>query len=107
MTLEAEGGQEGSCAAVEIIAEINSKNQITVPTEVRRRLGVGASDSIGFFFTKSRAIEVRKPRFDLESIIGPVPALPGASLDFEREIEEATAEEAQQVVIQRIAQRQP
>src|SRR5215211_9268467 len=102
MTLEAEGGQEGSCTVVEIIAEINSKNQITVPTEVRRRFGVGAFDSIGFFFMKSRAIEVRKPRFDLESIIGSVPALPGASPDFERGMEEATAEEAQRIVIERI-----
>jgi AbrB family looped-hinge helix DNA binding protein len=83
---------------VEITAKISSKNQITVPAEVRRRLGVGASDRIAFFFTENGTVEVQKPRFDLESIIGSVPALPGESLDFEREIEEATAEEMQRVM---------
>ena len=87
---------------VEIRAKISSKNQITVPAEVRRRLGVGASDMIAFFFTQSGAIEVQKPRFDLESILGSIPPLPGASPDFEREIEEATAEE-----IERLARRKP
>jgi antitoxin PrlF len=83
---------------VEITAKISSKNQITVPAEVRRRLGIGASDTIAFYFTHSGAIEVQKPRFDLESIIGSVPALPGESLDLEREIEEATEEEMQRVM---------
>ena len=83
---------------VEITARISSKNQITVPAEVRRRLGVGASDRIAFFFTERGTVEVQKPRFDLESVIASVPALPGESLDFEREIEEATAEEMQRVM---------
>jgi AbrB family looped-hinge helix DNA binding protein len=78
---------------VEITAKISSKNQITVPAEVRRRLGVGASDTIAFFFTEGGAVEVQKPRFGLESILGSIPPLPGASPDFELEIEEATAEE--------------
>jgi antitoxin PrlF len=85
---------------VEITAKISSKNQITVPAEVRRRLGVGASDTIAFFFTESGAIEVQKPCFDLESVLGSIPPLPGASVDFDREIEEATAEE-----IERLARR--
>jgi bifunctional DNA-binding transcriptional regulator/antitoxin component of YhaV-PrlF toxin-antitoxin module len=77
---------------VEITAKISSKNQITVPAEVRR-LGVSASDTIAFVFTEKGTIEVQTPRFDLESILGSIPPLPGASPDFEREIEEATAEE--------------
>ncbi len=91
---------------VEFVAKISSKNQITLPVEVRRHLGVGPFDTIAFVFTERGTVEVRKPQLDLESIIGSVPALPGASLDFEREIEEATAEETQRV-IQRITQRQP
>lgn len=87
---------------IEIIAKISSKNQITVPAAVRRRLGVGASDKIAFVFDEDGKIEVRTPRFDLESIIGSVPPLPGASADFEREIEEATSEE-----IERLARRTP
>ena len=78
---------------IEIHAKISSKNQITLPADIRRRLGVGASDKVAFVVGKDGKIEVRAPRFDLESVIGSIPALPGASLDFDREIEEATAEE--------------
>jgi antitoxin PrlF len=85
-------------------AKISRKNQITLPAEVRRHLGVGAFDRIAFVFTERGTVEVQKLRFDLESIIGSVPALPGASLDFEQEIEEATAEEAQRIM-QRFTQR--
>ena len=78
---------------VELTARLSSKNQITVPAAVRRRLGVGASDTIAFVFNEGGAIEIRRPRYDLETIIGSVPALPGASVDLEREIADATAEE--------------
>ncbi len=91
---------------IEITAKISSKNQITLPAEVRRRLGVGASDTIAFVFTERGTVEVQTPRFDLESIFGSVPALPGQSLDFEREIEEATEEEMQRVM-QRMMQQRP
>jgi AbrB family looped-hinge helix DNA binding protein len=91
---------------IEITAKISSKNQVTVPAEVRRRLGVGASDTIAFVLTERGTIEVQTPKFDLESVIGSVPALPGESLDFEREIEEATAEEMQRVM-QRMMHNRP
>ena len=78
---------------IERVATISSKNQITLPADVRRRLGVGASDKIAFVFTPSGEVMVRRPKYDLESILGSLPALPGASIDFEREIEEATDEE--------------
>ena len=78
---------------IEITAKISSKNQITLPADIRRRLGVGPSDKIAFVVGKDGQIEVRAPLFELESVIGFLPPLPGASLDFDREIEEATAEE--------------
>ena len=84
-------------ATIEIIAKISSKNQITLPEEVRRRLGVGPSDSVAFVFAKDGAVELRTPQFDLESIVGSVPPLPGASADFEREIEEAISEEIERL----------
>ena len=83
---------------VAFTVKISSKNQITLPAEVRRRLGVGASDRIAFVFTENGTVEIQKPRFDLESIMGSVPALAEESLAFEREIAEATAEEMQRVV---------
>jgi bifunctional DNA-binding transcriptional regulator/antitoxin component of YhaV-PrlF toxin-antitoxin module len=91
---------------IEITARIGRNNRITLPAEVRRHLGVGLSDTIAFVFTERGTVEIYKPRFDLESIIGSVPAIPGASLDFEQEIEAATAEEAQRVM-QCITQRRP
>jgi AbrB family looped-hinge helix DNA binding protein len=78
---------------IEILAKISSKNQITLPADVRRRLGVGATDKIAFVLSEDGRVEIRAPRFDLDSIIGSVPPLPDASLDFDREIEEATAEQ--------------
>jgi AbrB family looped-hinge helix DNA binding protein len=77
----------------EILAKISSKNQITLPADVRRRLGVGAMDKIAFVLREDGSIEIRAPRFELESVIGSVPPLPGASIDFDEEIEDATVAE--------------
>ena len=76
---------------VEITAKISTKNQITLPADVRRRLGVGASDTIAFVFTAEGTVEVRTPRYDLESILGSIKPLPNESIDLDREISEATA----------------
>jgi bifunctional DNA-binding transcriptional regulator/antitoxin component of YhaV-PrlF toxin-antitoxin module len=78
---------------IERIATISSKNQITLSAEVRKRLGVGASDKVAFVFTPSGDILVRRPKYTLDTILGSIRALPGESLDLEKEIEEATEEE--------------
>jgi AbrB family looped-hinge helix DNA binding protein len=77
---------------IEISVKINSMNQITLPAEVRHRLGVGPADTIAFAFTKDGTIQLRRPRFDLDSIIGSIPSLPEESLDLKREIADATTE---------------
>jgi AbrB family looped-hinge helix DNA binding protein len=76
---------------IEIVAKISSKNQVTLPADVRRRLGIGASDTISFVLSDDGTVELRPPRYTLDSIIGSIPALRGASADLRREIEEATA----------------
>jgi len=76
------------------LATISSKGQVTIPVEVRRRLGVGASDRVAFVVTKEGNVELRPERFTLESILGWLPALPNESIDLDREIAEATAEAA-------------
>jgi hypothetical protein len=43
------------------------------------------------------AVRLRRPPFDLESVIGSIPALPDESLDLEREIQAATEEEMRRV----------
>ena len=77
---------------LEKIATMSSKNQITLPAGIRRHLGVGASDTIAFIVGIDGKVEVRRPRYDLESVIGSIPAIPGESLDLKREIEAATEE---------------
>jgi AbrB family looped-hinge helix DNA binding protein len=77
---------------IEITATINSENQVTLPAEVRRRLGLGPADNVAFVLGEDDRVELRKPRYDLESVIGSSPAVPGESLDLEREIEAATEE---------------
>jgi AbrB family looped-hinge helix DNA binding protein len=83
---------------IEIHAKVSSKNQITLPAEVRRRLGIGPADTVAFVSDERGLVEFRLAKFDLESILGSLPALPNQSLDFEREIEEATAEEMERVM---------
>lgn len=50
-------------------------------------------DKVAFVLAEDDTVELRLPRFDLESIIGSIPALPGESIDLDREIAIATEEE--------------
>lgn len=83
---------------IEIHATVSSKNQITLPAEVRRRLGIGPANKVAFVFDEGGSVEFRLAKYDIESILGSLPALPNQSDDFEREIEEATAEEMERVM---------
>jgi antitoxin PrlF len=83
---------------IEIHAKVSSKNQITLPAEVRRRLGIGPSDKVAFVFGEDGGVEFRLAKYDLESLFGSLPSLPNESLDLDREIEEATAEEMRRVM---------
>jgi antitoxin PrlF len=77
---------------IEIIATVSSKNQVTLPADVRRRLGIRASDKIAFVLGEENSVVLRPVRFDLESILGSLEPLPNETLDLEREIGEAVAE---------------
>ena len=77
---------------IEITATINDENQVTLPAEVRRRLGIGPADNVAFVLGEGDRVELRTPRYDLESVFGSIPELPGASLDLKREIAAATEE---------------
>lgn len=77
----------------EFVSTISSKGQVTIPADIRRKLGVNAADKIAFVVTEDERVEVRPVRFTLESVLGSIEALPNESLDLEREIEEATEEE--------------
>jgi AbrB family looped-hinge helix DNA binding protein len=75
----------------EVVSTIGSKGQVTIPAEIRRNLQLGPKDKVAFVITDEGTIELRRPRFTLESVFGSIPALPNESPDLEREIDEATA----------------
>jgi len=74
------------------VSTISSKGQVTIPADIRRKLGVNARDKIAFILTDDEKVEVRPVRFTLESVFGSVKALPNESLDLDREIHDATKE---------------
>lgn len=74
------------------VSRISSKGQVTIPAEVRRRLGVNPSDQISFVVTEDEKVELRPVRYTLEDVIGSIEALPGESADLDREIHNAVEE---------------
>ncbi|HEY7034681.1 MAG TPA: AbrB/MazE/SpoVT family DNA-binding domain-containing protein [Thermomicrobiales bacterium] len=75
----------------EFTATMTSKGQVTVPVEVRRRLGLKASDKLTFTIVGDE-MRVRSPRAALETVLGSIKPLPGTTTeDIERQIDEASA----------------
>ena len=78
------------------VSTVSSKGQVTLPADIRRRLGVEAADKVAFVVTDEGAVELRPVRYDLKSVLGSLPALPNESLDLDVEIESAREEPAMQ-----------
>lgn len=79
----------------EFVATISSKGQVTIPADVRHFLGVEPADKIAFVVEEDEGrVALRPARYTLESVLGSIPAMRNESADLEREIEEATAENA-------------
>lgn len=51
-------------------AKITSKGQITVPLEVRRRLGLRPGDRLSFVFTETGAVTLGIPKIPVEQLGG-------------------------------------
>ncbi len=82
----------------EIVSAVTDKGQVTIPVEVRNRLGLGCGQK-AVFQIEDDEVRLRPERFTLESVFGSVPALSGReSDDFEDQIEEAMEEEAKRIV---------
>lgn len=73
-----------------VLARITSKGQITIPKEVRERLGVEPGDSLEFLFEENH-LEVRRRRRRSVMEFHELFAVPEA-YDFEEERERARAE---------------
>lgn len=77
----------------EIISTITSKGQVTIPSEVRKELGVGTRDKIAFVLDDG-GVRIRPVKFPtLESVFGSVPHLGRpTTADLDAEIEDAMEE---------------
>ncbi len=79
----------------EIIASVTSRGQVTIPARVRRHLGIEAPTKIAFVWGEDGSAIVRTPiARTMSDLRGTLPALPGASVDFDREIAETMDEAA-------------
>lgn len=72
-------------------ATVTSQGQVTIPAEVRRRLGLGEHRRVTFLIEED-GVRLVPARFTLETAFGSVEPRDGTSADFDREIEEATEE---------------
>ncbi|MDP9365982.1 MAG: AbrB/MazE/SpoVT family DNA-binding domain-containing protein [Chloroflexota bacterium] len=81
----------------QITATMTSKGQVTVPAEVRRRLGVDQGKVI--FVLDDDEIRLRPARFTLDTVLGSLDPLPGTTTeDFEAQIEDAMEDAAERRV---------
>ncbi len=82
----------------EYISTISSKGQITIPIDVRRKLGVEPEDKVVFVLLDDNTFAFRPVQYRVADLRGVVPGLPGGeSDDFESEIADAFEEKAEQL----------
>ena len=78
----------------EIIATMTGRGQVTIPAEVRRRLGLAPNDKVAFAI-EGETIQLRRARYTLDTVLGSIEPIPGTTTtDFEAQIEEAMEEAA-------------
>lgn len=84
----------------EYVATVTSKGQLTLPIEVRRRLGVKPGDLVMFVLDQDDGrAEVRRVKETVRSVFGSIPTPPGLETgDFDDLIEEAMADHAEEFV---------
>ncbi len=73
----------------EIVSSVTSKGQVTLPADVRRRLGIDAPGKIAFVLEPNGTVMLRPVRSTWESVKGSVPALPNETADLAAEITDA------------------
>ena len=74
------------------ISPVSSKGQVTIPKDIRRRLGISTDDRVAFVVHDDGLIELRAPAYTLDNVFGSVPGLPNETADLEQEIEDAISE---------------
>ena len=78
-------------------ATVTSRGQVTIRIEVRRHLGLTKRARVTFVIDED-GVRLVPARHTPETALGAVPAIPGLSTDFDREIEEAKEDEADRMM---------
>jgi antitoxin PrlF len=82
----------------EYMATVTSKGQLTLPADVRRKLGIKTGDKVTITVEGDRA-ELQRVKHTVDSVFGIIPALPGVETgDFDDLIEQAMEDHADWVV---------
>lgn len=61
----------------EIVSSVTSKGQVTIPLEVRRRLGVGTPDKVAFVLDEG-VLRLQPVATSVASLYGPPPPCPAS-----------------------------
>lgn len=84
----------------QITRTVTSKGQVTIPKQIRERLGIDANDSITFFIDDSGRVELRPTSYQWKDLRGAVSLVPGAKepFDFDEAFENGFRQRADDLV---------
>jgi AbrB family looped-hinge helix DNA binding protein len=74
------------------VANVNSRGVVTIPVEVRLRLGIRPSDNVEFVYDETDGVLIRKMEYTFEDRAGMRPEVPEESPNLVKEIPKATEE---------------
>lgn len=61
----------------ELLAVVTEKGQVTIPVDIRRKLGIGPREKIAFVVADDGRVEIRRPTFPtIQSLVGIAGKLP-------------------------------
>jgi len=90
---------EGYNGMKKITATVTTNGRVTIPIEIRRRLGIGPGDKVTSVVDDRGKVEFRRAGYTLAEVRGIVPPLPDREVgDFEALIAEALEDRADNVV---------
>lgn len=81
----------------EITAATTQRNQVTIPAEVRRLLGLKPRDKVTFTIEDTGTVRLAPSRFTLESVFGSVEPV-GEPRDLDALVRDAKDEKAERTV---------
>ena len=74
----------------EFVATVTRKGQVTIPSAVRKHLGIGTPDKIAIVVADDGQVAIRPATLTVRNLRGILPSLPGQDAgDFENLIAEA------------------